>query len=325
MFEGIGRIGAYVAQQNLRFAAKYKIKTGQSLKDIKDQLREAMNESLRVSHPRKNPLADSTKVSIIRQKLRQGRKLSANELKYLKETDESLYDKAQKTEKAREELQQALKKAKSKDEARRAVMQAQMKVAAEAQLDSKGGGVNIGFNMGGSAASFDGPPVDNASEAVNSGEGNVNTPAAESAVDNGHAASTAPAAASSPAETSAESTTTPSDSSADKEALTDSAAKDKNAATPQPSSSSQFDGEIPGEKYLFMLAAIQDEWRRFIHTKDFDELPERDIDIYNQEEQPKKSHKPAYKKALDEDMAVLYRTQSQDLLPGDLLDLRAKL
>lgn len=315
MFEGIGRIGAYVAQQNLRFAAKYKIKTGQSLKDIKDQLREAMNESLRVSQPRKNPLADSTKVSIIRQKLRQGRKLSANELKYLKETDESLYDKAQKTEKAREELQQALKKAKSKDEARRAVMQAQMKVAAEAQLDSKGGGLNIGFNMGGSAASFDGPPVDNASEAVNSGEGNVNTPAAEPTVDNGHAASTAPAAASAPAETSAESTTTPSDSSADKEAPT----------TPQPSSSSQSDGEIPGEKYLFMRAAIQDEWRRFIHTKDFDELPERDIDIYNQEEQPQKSHKPAYKKALDEDMAVLYRTRSQDLLPGDLLDLRAKL
>lgn len=314
MFEGIGRIGAYAALQNMRLEAKYKLKTGKSLKELKDQLREAMNESLRTSQPRKTKMADSTKVSIIRQKLRQGRKLSANELKYLKETDESLYDKAKKAETAREELQQALKRAKSKDEARQAVMQAQMKVAAEAQLDAKGGGaLSCGAGLGG-AASLAAPNINTQVEAINTGEGATANPPAGSTSENSPAAEAQSPAADHAAAQDTQNTqdNRPTDSEDDKSPFT-------------PSSASNFDGEIPGEKYIFMLAAIQDEWRKFIHTKDFDELPERDIDVYNKEVKPKKSHKPAYKKALDEEMSILYRTQPQDLLPGDLLDLRAKL
>lgn len=340
MFEGIGRIGAYAAQQNMRLEAKYKLKTGQSLKDIKEQLREALRESLGTQQTQKSSsMSDSTKISIIRQKLRQGRKLSANELKYLKETDESLYDKAKKTENAREELQQALKRAKSKDEARRAVLQAQMKVAAEAQLDAKGGGVNIGGAFGGGggeAASFGSHNISGTIEAGNTGEGGGNAPdnpngetvnaaadnAATATKDNPATDNATPAAQDNPRDTSTN-TTTSNDKA--KEEKSNQAPQDKNAPSIKVSpEGSNFDGEIPGEKYLFMLAAIQDEWRRFIHTKDYEELPERDIDVYNDEAQTK-SNKPAYKKALDEDMTILYRTQPQDLLPGDLLDLRAKI
>ena len=116
MFEGIGRIGAYTTQQQLKLEAKHKIKHGQSLKDMKASIDQALRESLAPKQTRKTSMSDSTKISIIRQKLRQGRKLSASELKFLKDTDERLYEKARKAaereaKKAAREAEREAKKA----------------------------------------------------------------------------------------------------------------------------------------------------------------------------------------------------------------------
>ena len=332
MFEGIGRIGAYTAQQQLKLEAKHKIKHGQSLKDMKASIDQALRESLAPKQTRKTSMSDSTKISIIRQKLRQGRKLSAGELKFLKDTDERLYEKARKAEEAREELQHALKRAKSKEEARRALVQAQMKVAAEAQLDAKGASGNVNFGGAGGAgdlgtglagstneaASFDGGSIN-----AQFGEGEATAANAPNATANGEGnaesttpASTPDATASSPAAEARDTQGENSAGKADKESTPTPAHKDSPIE-----SSPKSDGELPGEKYLFMLAALQDEWKKFVNSKEYDELPE--WDIHTEEEEGKHSHKPHYgKEKAAADHIISYRTEPTDLLLGDLLDLR---
>ena len=328
MFEGIGRIGAYTAQQRLRLEAKSKIKNGRSLKDMKADLDRSMREAL-APKAKKASMSDSTKISIIRQKLRQGHKLSASELKFLKDTDERLYEKAKKAEEAREELQHALKHAKSKEEARRALVQAQMKVAAEAQLDAKGAGGNVSFGGGGAegitgieagpmgavneAASFDGT-----SEAVSNQPdgaqvaGNLN--ATPQGTENPSAAESSGATSN---DTNQENDGTAREDSTLKDREDNKNGSIKDAALDNESKSS---GELPGEKYLFMLAAIQDEWKKFVHSKEYDELPEWALQM---EEEKHNSHKPRYQQEKTAaDNVISYRTQPKDLLPGDLLDLR---
>ena len=145
IFEGIGRIGAYTQMKVAQYEAKYRIRTGQSL-------RQAMGGTLPSGQTKTNELQktagarDENRMSSIRQKLRQGRKLSAIELKYLKENDEDLYEKACRVQDRREALARALKNAKTKQEALRAVAQANIAVLAEwkatggAQMNLRGGG-----------------------------------------------------------------------------------------------------------------------------------------------------------------------------------------
>lgn len=145
IFEGIGRIGAYTQMKVAQYEAKYRIRTGQSL-------RQAMGGTLPSGQTKTNELQktagtrDESRMASIRQKLRQGRKLSAIELKYLKENDEDLYEKACRVQDRREALARALKNAKTKQEALRAVAQANIAVLAEwkatggAQMNLRGGG-----------------------------------------------------------------------------------------------------------------------------------------------------------------------------------------
>ena len=150
IFEGIGRVGDYAQLRNLRREMKYRIKTGGSLAQamgapvqpgrVKPDEAQKMREK-----------SDANREAQIRQKLRQGQKLSPGDKRYLKENNPDLYDKVERIEMRREALERALKNAKSKDEALRAVAQANISVLSEMQ---KGGGdaPNLSAAGGSSAA-----------------------------------------------------------------------------------------------------------------------------------------------------------------------------
>ena len=148
LFEGIGRVSDYAQLNNLRREAKYRVKTGQSLV-------QAMGAPLQISRQRfseaqeSNTKRDAEREGLIRQKLRNGQKLSPMDKQYLKEKDPDLYDKVARIEERREALERALKRAKSKEEARLAVAQANISVLAEMQRG--GGASNVSGAGGGSA------------------------------------------------------------------------------------------------------------------------------------------------------------------------------
>ena len=150
IFEGIGRVGDYAQLRNLRREMKYRIKTGTSLA-------QAMGASVQPGKVKSDEAqklrgtSDANREAQIRQKLRQGQKLSPGDKRYLKENNPDLYDKVERIEMRREALERALKNAKSKDEALRAVAQANLSVLSEMQ---KGGGdaPNLSAAGGGSAA-----------------------------------------------------------------------------------------------------------------------------------------------------------------------------
>ena len=162
-FTMIGTLHSYVQQNNLKFAANYKQKTGKSVVsssgNMQLDLKAANNRSL-VDKMIQAQQADKDeyskqRVSSIRRKLLSGKKISNEELGYLKKNDPDLYKKAKKAEEAREELKADLRKAKTKAEARQAVTRALIKASAEATAEIKaakgavgGGGIGSGISGG---------------------------------------------------------------------------------------------------------------------------------------------------------------------------------
>lgn len=148
LFEGIGRIADYAQLRNLRREMKYRIKTGQSLAEAMGKT--AQPNKLTSSALQKTQKADANREMQIRQKLRQGQKLSATDKQYLKDNNPDLYEKVARIEERREALARALRNAKTKDEARRAVAQANIAVLSEMK---SGGGETPSFHgMGGASA-----------------------------------------------------------------------------------------------------------------------------------------------------------------------------
>lgn len=283
MFEGIGRINTYLKQQDLKLQANYKIKNGKSLKDLTRELDKAKNDFIsqyKAGSTNKNSSSSAAKmrVALIRQKLRRGKELSADDLRILKENDADLYAKAKKAQKARDELKLALKQAKTKEEVNRAVMQAQIKVAAEAQLEAKnGGGITIGNSGGGSESMASGE-----ASAAASFSSDINGDIGESNVENEK-----PAAANelnnqdmnAATNEIADNGTNDDNSNADKiDADKDSKDKKLAALKEYANSNSDKDLAMPMEKFLFILAALQDEWHSFTHTKTYNEMPNNYID-----------------------------------------------
>ena len=130
MFETIGRIGDYTRMKNLRRDMNYRLRTGQSLaqalgmpQDMKKTQSAALLPQVQES--------DELRSMRIRQKLRQGQKLSGADKQYLKDHDPDLSEKVSRSEERREELARALKRAKTKEEALRAVTLANIAVLAE--------------------------------------------------------------------------------------------------------------------------------------------------------------------------------------------------
>ena len=164
MLEGIGRVGAYVQQRNLKTAAKYRIKTGQSL--IPNKTEKLQSALQKISSNQNTKHSDPIRTATIKTKLKGGRKLSADELSYLRENDPDLYRKAKGAQRAREELERDLSSCHTKAEARQALMRAQLKASSEALAEltaAKGGGAGA---VGG-ASSFSGGMGDDISADIN--------------------------------------------------------------------------------------------------------------------------------------------------------------
>ncbi len=209
MFEWIGKISDYTATWKLKKEANWRIKTGQSisLTDSKKVFAEEARQRKPQTVGTLAKVTDATRLAIISQKARGGKKLTPEELRLLKENDEALYQKAKKADDAREELKAALKRAKTKEAARRILMDAQLKAAAEALAGAQGEAASFAADgAGGSAGSASSMGEVNAAassaaapEAAASSFSDSAAPAAlagtgEAAAAAAHAAGAAPAA-----------------------------------------------------------------------------------------------------------------------------------
>lgn len=387
MFEGIGRMGAYLKQRDLKLQAKYKMKTGQSLDALKEQLRKNNTFEARTIRAQKTRMTDDTKVSIIRQKLRAGRELSAAELTYLKKNDPDLYAKAREAQETRTELQQALKRAKTKAEAIRAVAQIQAKVATAAALEAKYGSTSGAMANAAAGAGMSAPAeggassmADTASSAASfatetaeqaAGVGTMTAPSngtltgseqatgmagiaddssigkaevrasgAEAAA--GAKASTADTSPAKGASLEAREDTSTGQTDVGKTA-TDRAEKETAAkeqtladavelantkkALMESYLSTDKSAALPLEKYIFMLAAINDEWAKFANSKDYEELPDDYLSMEGAEtHSTKEPYRP--KGMANVEAAERYKVADSllaDDTTGSLLDLVSKL
>ena len=281
-FAVIGTISSYVKQKNLTFAAKHKIRTGQTLTDAYgnwsstnavstfDKLRKAANAS--------STQAKQEKIRRIKQKLRAGQKLSDEELGFLRVNDPKTYKKAKHADEAREELKAELKKAKSKSEAREAMTRAMVKASADAmaELSALGQGGNIGNSFGGNQSGESVNAAMTAGGDVNvEGEVSADVNAEISGAENQTLADTNQSiqsagerAAGEVSEITHEATNNhDDDKTADKFGNVQKNSDD-NALTP----------EDIMEKYIWTIRALEDEWARFTNSDEYKKLPEHILD-----------------------------------------------
>lgn len=324
MLEGIGTIGSYLQLKDLRLQAKTKLRTGKSLKEQQAAWNRQMTEQNLAAQKtkKKKDVSDDTRASIITQKLRRGQELSAEELKYLKEKDPDLYTKAKQAQETRAELQSALKRAKTKEEAQRAVAAAQLKVATQAMNESKygsadaamSGAMSAGVSPAGTDAAVGTVADMGASGAadvsgVSAAAGETGTSAAAAAAVPEAGTAAPPAAGAGgraqgvafPLGAAAKAQEADGQAAAaGKEAPQGAQAQIERVATQRAERlSAQQANRAAGldqlesaknakppvdEKYLYMFAAIQDEWKKFVSSKDYDALPESALDALDPEE-----------------------------------------
>ena len=154
MLEGIGRIHDYLRRSNLQKMANRKIATGETLDLNRTQGTSFFGAPTTGSAARaKKTSADQRRLAAIRQKMKNGDKLSGEDMKYLKENDTALYRKARVIASAREELERDLRQARTKGEARLAMVRAAMKVSSEAAMADAGLDGAAGAGAGNTAAS----------------------------------------------------------------------------------------------------------------------------------------------------------------------------
>ncbi|WP_407396807.1 hypothetical protein [Anaerovibrio sp.] len=312
MLEGIGRVGAYVQQRNLKTAAKYRIKTGQSL--IPNKTEKLQSALQKISSNQNTKHSDPIRTATIRTKLKGGRKLSADELSYLRENDPDLYRKAKGAQRAREELERDLSSCHTKTEARQALMRAQLKASSEALAEltaAKGGGVGAA-----GASSFSGGMGDDISADINADSADamagtdVNAAPVEAAATSGMTNSEASGEAAVVTEDVAQAEATDKQASekvakevissvmreintimselnktddGDKggEQLSADNGSDDVASTVQAASSKAGAKDAASEiieKLLYKLRAIQNAWDEFTHSKEYKEMPEGYLD-----------------------------------------------
>ena len=307
MFEWIGKISDYTATWKLKKEANWRIKTGQSI-SLTDSKKDFAEEARQRKPQTVGTLAkvtDATRLAIISQKARGGKKLTPEELRLLKENDEALYQKAKKADDAREELKAALKRAKTKEAARRILMDAQLKVAIEAMESAKSGAGRLpasASGAGGASSPEAGRAAANDSAAAPeggaSGFGDGAAPALAGASE-AAAAKAAPAAqAGQEAQGGAASANGSAEGAqsgaAEKGAAHDGKAHDAGEKKPSfleervaqlKASYSRAMDELENAKnakfdlddtYIIVLRALADEWREFTSSKAWEKLPENE-------------------------------------------------
>ncbi len=316
-FTTIGTLNSYVQQKNLKFAANYKKKTGQTIVsssgNLKLDLKAANNQSLaeKMIQAQQSSRDEYSKqrISSIKRKLMSGKKISNEELGYLKKNDPDLYKKAKKVEESREELKADLKKAKTKAEARMAVTRALIKASAEATAELKAAQSGVGGGVGGisTAGYAAGQEVsDPSAEAVVGSEINgvseepsmirlneqINASSAEGDVDIEAAA----------AQEGAALKEINNDVSAAREVNAEAAnaedsinEKAENSDTINSSSGkSENSGDVNSsilEKFIMVVRAIEDEWQTFAKSDEYKEMPEGIFEEAEIEKSRKYKHK----------------------------------
>lgn len=308
MFEWVGKISDYTATWKLKKEANWRIKTGQSI-SLTDSKKDFAEEARQREPQTVGTLAkvmDATRLAIISQKARGGKKLTPEELRFLKENDEALYQKAKKADDAREELKAALKRAKTKEAARRILMDAQLKVAIEAMEAAKSGAGSLpaasANGAGGASSAEAGRAAANdsasAPEGGASGFGDGTAPALAGAGE-AAAAKAAPAAQAGQevqggAASANGSAASANGGAAEKGAAHDGKAHDAGEKKPSfleervaqlKASYSRAMDELENAKnakfdlddtYIIVLRALADEWREFTSSKAWEKLPENE-------------------------------------------------
>ena len=315
----IGTLSSYVKRKNLQFAAKHKIRTGQTLTNANGNLL-SMNQTsvfkqMTESAKKSSDAAKQQKVRRIKQKLLAGQKLSDAELSFLREADPKTYKKAKHADEAREELKAELSRAKSKQEAREAVTRAMVKASAEAMaeitaLGAGGGGGSP--NIAQSGADFSGNFSNDVQSATNV-SGEVSSDVSSSMNVSGDV-KVSDNAASTENQTLGEvnqsiratgEDATGKVSETTREAI-DATQSDERGDNFGNKKSSDADNQTPEdimEKYLMTIRALEDEWARFAKSKEFKDLPETLLDTA---EKIRKQISAPNKKVLD--AASAYRT-----------------
>ena len=290
MFEAIGTLHSYTKQYQLKKSAKQKVTTGEAF-DWKD----ARSSFVKAQEPRRtapksivelslekskkdDDRTAATKKSGIKQKLRRGKKLSPQELEYLRRHDEELYEKAKTTMEEREKLARALKWAKTKAEAQRAVAIAYANAAASLTGNIGGGGGAAGGSSGGEEAFGAGDASGATADAAVNAEGSA------AALDAGVAAGAenvsaetvsagAAGATAGTESTAADAVGNEADAGREMEADVAQENKDATATLQQTSQDTEFDDPL----ILLVLRHLQAEWRDFMKSEQYKEMPEDEL------------------------------------------------
>ncbi|MBP5200241.1 MAG: hypothetical protein J6Z82_06290 [Schwartzia sp.] len=290
MFEAIGTLHSFTQQYQLKKSAKQKVETGESFdwKDARSSFVKAQEPrrtasksfvelSLEKSKKDEDRTAE-TKKSGIKQKLRRGKKLSPQELEYLRRHDEELYEKAKTTMEEREKLARALKSAKTKAEAQRAVAIAYADAAAALTGKIGGGGAAAGVSSGGGDAFSPGDASGTNADASVNAEGVAAALDAEGAAGTENVSAGTVSAEAAGAITGTESAAADAmgnEADAGHETETDVAQENKDAASTlrQTSEDAEFDDPL----ILLVLRHLQAEWRDFMKSKQYKEMPEDEL------------------------------------------------
>lgn len=263
-FTVIGTIKSFVKTKNLTFAAKHKIRTGQTLTNSNGNLISTSSttfDKLRDAVKAGADKAKQAKLNRIKQKLLSGKKISDEEMGFLRVNAPKLYKKAKAAEEAREDLKEELRKAKSKEEAREAMTRAMVKASTTAitELSALGNGGGSALAGGSDMAMQSGGDMMNISggEVTATAEGNANISCAENQT---------------PSQVN-QSVQSPNQF----DATNFNNHSEKNSS--QKNSSDELDTpEEIMEKYLMTIRALEDEWARFTNSKEYQDLPEHTVD-----------------------------------------------
>lgn len=262
-FTVIGTIKSFVKTKNLTFAAKHKIRTGQTLTNSNGNLISTSSttfDKLRDAVKAGADKAKQAKLNRIKQKLLSGKKISDEEMAFLRANAPKLYKKAKAAEDAREDLKEELKKAKSKEEAREAMTRAMVKASTTAitELSALGGGGSALAGGSGTAMQAGGDMMNiSGGEVTATAEGNANISCAENQM---------PSQVNQSVQSSNQSDATAFDNPAEKNSSQENSSDELN--TP----------EDIMEKYLMTIRALEDEWARFTNSKEYQDLPEHTVD-----------------------------------------------
>ena len=259
-FATIGRLSTYVKQKNLMFAAKHKIRTGQTLTNANGNLISANLSStfdkLREASKTATDQAKKQKLALIRRKLKAGQKLSDEELGFLRVNDPKTYKKAKAADEAREELKSELKRATTKEEAREAMTRAMVKASSTAMAELSSIGAGGGNISGVGSANL----PQNAAMNVSGGE--IANQSANQSVSDGSTLTNA-------------NQTVQTDFNQSNGTIN---GDDNKISAQKTEDADNLTPEDIMEKYLWTIRALEDEWAHFTNSSDYKDMPEHFTD-----------------------------------------------